>query len=419
MINEETLQQVPLFASLQPGEVAALAHHLSQIKLQPGTFLFHEGDVGECFYIILDGQLEVTKTLETPSGSTEERVLQTKTAGDFIGEMSMFAPQGLRTASVRALTPVKMLEMSHANLKELLHQQPLLAYEVVRELSVRLDISTNTIIRELREKNRQLAQAYAELQAAQAQIIEKERLERELQVARQIQQSILPHHLPSLEGYTFGALMTPARAVGGDLFDIIPLSDHTVGVVIGDVSDKGVPSAIFMALVRSLVRAEASRLAPPAEVLRRVNHHLLQMNDAGLFVTVVYGVVDGSRHEFAYARAGHEVPLVHTRDGEAIEPGFSRGMLLGLFEDIVLDEQTIAIPPGGTVMLYSDGATDAMNPQGECFGLERLQAAIRDGLHLEAQDMVDQVLATIQAFQAEAMQADDVTLVSIFSDSHA
>ena len=120
----------------------------------------------------------------------------------------------------------------------------------------------------------ELAEAYTELQAAQVQIIEKERLESELQVASEIQESILPQTLPVIPGIDLGVMMRPARAVGGDLYDLIALKENCLGVVIGDVSDKGVPAAIFMALARSLLRAEASRMAPPAAVLREVNRHL-------------------------------------------------------------------------------------------------------------------------------------------------
>ena len=168
------------------------------------------------------------------------------------------------------------------------------------------------------------------LKAAQAQIIEKEKLEQELRTARRIQQSILPMELPRLPGYDFGATILSARTVGGDLYDFIPLGEGRLGIAVGDVSDKSVPAAIFMALTRSLLRAEATRsvVRPPSprQALQRVNKLLLDMNDAGMFVTLLYGILDGPRRTFSYPRAGHELPLIvhasatHAVVGKPIAP---------------------------------------------------------------------------------------------------
>ena len=136
--------------------------------------------------------------------------------------------------------------------------------------------SDNAMIYDLKEKNRQLSQAYEELKIAQAQIVEKEKLEHELSLARDIQASILPKDLLCLDDFEFGARMVPARSVGGDLYDFIPLSEDIVAIAIGDVSDKGIPAAMFMALFCSLLRAEVQHIISPAEVLRRVNRHLLE-----------------------------------------------------------------------------------------------------------------------------------------------
>jgi serine phosphatase RsbU (regulator of sigma subunit) len=208
------------------------------------------------------------------------------------GEMSLLIPDGLRTASVRAHSPVKIMELSCPDFDKLLLRRPSLALELVRELSLRLRDSDNAMIRDLTDKNLELAQAYQELQAAQVQLVEKEKLEHELDLAHNIQQSILPDDLALMEGFDFGARMMPARAVGGDLYDFIQLDQDTVGISIGDVSDKGVPAAIFMALYCSLLRAEALHVSSPADVLRRVNRHLLDLTDARMFVTALYGVLN-------------------------------------------------------------------------------------------------------------------------------
>ena len=216
------IRQIPLFADLHGAEIGFVGDILHEVDIAPGILLFGENDPGDRFYIIVSGEVEVIKALGTP----EERTVAVRGAGEFFGEMSLFEADGRRTAGVRALTPVRLLEMLRPDFDLLLHRRPAVAYQMIRVLSLRLNNSTNTTIADLREKNRQLARAYEELKAAQAQIIEKERLEKELEMARWIQRSILPSVLPSVPGYDLGAFLMPARAVGGDLYDFIPLPDH-------------------------------------------------------------------------------------------------------------------------------------------------------------------------------------------------
>jgi sigma-B regulation protein RsbU (phosphoserine phosphatase) len=401
--------KVPLFAGLHGTELRFLANLLRRVQVPAGSLLFHEGDPGDHFYLIVDGEIEVIKALGTP----DERIIATRRAGDFFGEMSLFEPDGCRTASVRVRSPLSLLQMARADFDVLLQRRPALAYEMVRVLSLRLGESHDMTIADLREKNRQLAEAYEELKAAQAQIIEKERLEKELETARWIQQSILPNTLPSQPGYDFGALLMPARAVGGDLFDFIPLSNHRIGVVIGDVSDKGVPAAIFMALTYSLLRAEAVRWSSPARVLQATNHHLLGMNDAGMFVTVLYGVLNCRDGRFRYARAGHELPLHLNAAGEMIVPPRGLGQPLGLFEGASLDEQSIVLEPGDTLLMYTDGATDLTDSHGTGFGLERLCDVTRSIRDASAQACCDRLWKALAGYQGSGSQFDDVALVAI------
>jgi sigma-B regulation protein RsbU (phosphoserine phosphatase) len=411
-LDESLLRRVPLFESLRLEDLKDLAGCLHQIDIAAGAILFCEEDRGDCFYIVLDGQVEIVKAM----GTAEERLLAVRGPGDFLGEVSLFEREGLRMASVRARTPVRLSWMTQVDFDKLLHRWPGLAYEMVRQLTNRLREDADDTIRDLREKNRQLAEAYEELKAAQAQIVEKEKLERELAVARRIQESMLPRTLPSLPGYDFGARLLPARAVGGDLFDFIRLDKDNIGIVIGDVSDKGVPAALFMALVRSLIRAEAYRSLLPAEVLRRVNGHLLEMNELGMFITMIYGVLNRTRREFVYARAGHELPLLYDQRGGPIQVGETRGMLMGIFPDILIDEQILSIPPGGTLILYTDGATDAVDKDERRYGLERLGEAVRANQDAPAQVVCSRVLEAIQAYHGKIPQADDITLVVVHAD---
>src|SRR6266853_2969323 len=298
-MKEEVLKQVGLFASLPSSEIRYLCDTLRPREFEAGTVFIHEGETAELFFVLLEGQIEIIKAI----GTAEERVLGVGERGSFVGEMGLINPGSLRTASVRARTPVRMLEMTRAQFDALLHRQPSLAYKMVRMLSLRLERGENRTIRDLHEKNLQLRHAYDSLKEAQTELVEKERMEQELDVARGIQESMLPRKIPQLPRFNLGARMKPARAVGGDFYDFIPISESSLGIVIGDVAGKGVPAALFMALSSNLLRAEARRTGGSTrEALRHVNQQLLEINDTGMFVTVLYGVLNSTTHEFQYAR---------------------------------------------------------------------------------------------------------------------
>jgi serine phosphatase RsbU (regulator of sigma subunit) len=408
-MNEQTLKQLALFASLPPNELKYLAEILHPVEFSAGAVFIQEGEIADHFFMLLEGQIEIVKALGTPN----ERVLGVDEAGSFIGEMGLINPGSRRTASVRARTRARVLEMTRADFDGLLHRQPGLVYEMVRVLSLRLEQQHNRTIRDLQEKNLQLTQAYEQLKAAQAHLIEKEKLERELEVARGIQQSMVPRNLPHLPGFDFGARMMPARAVGGDFFDFIPLSESTLGIVIGDVSGKGVPAALFMALTSNLLRSVACRATSVSDALRHVHQQLLGINDAGMFVTLLYGVLNAATREFHYARAGHELPLLYDARGELVALPSTDGQPLGALDEILLDEQTVVLPSGSTVLFYTDGVTDVLDSRGNQFGLERLHQALLTQRSAPAQVLCETLLEMTAAHRAATPQYDDITLVVV------
>jgi serine phosphatase RsbU (regulator of sigma subunit) len=408
-MKEQALRQVALFAGLPSREIKHLTGALREREFPAGAIIIQEGDTADFFFILIQGEVEIIKALGTPN----ERVLSVSQTGSFLGEMGLINPGSRRTASARARTPARLLLMTRADFDALLHRQPVLAYEMVRVLSDRLDQSQNRTILDLEEKNLQLTQAYDRLKAAQEQLIEKEKMERELDVARGIQQSMVPRLRPHLTGFDFGARMMPARAVGGDFFDFVPLNENTLGIVVGDVSDKGVPAALFMALTSNLVRAEARRSGSPGDVLRNVNRQLMEINDAGMFVTLFYGVLDSATRHLRYARAGHELPIIYDARGDLIELPQTPGLPLGVADEILLDEQTIVLPFGGTVMLYTDGMTDALDAEANQFGMERLRQALLHLRNSPAQAICDTLLQVSENHRAETPQYDDITLVAI------
>jgi serine phosphatase RsbU (regulator of sigma subunit) len=345
------LQNVPLFSTLDQNDLSELGQTLRLKILKDGEILFNENDLGDCFYVIIMGEIEVIKAL----GTSEERLLNIHGPGGFIGEMSLLADHNKRTASVRGRGEVHLLQLRRERFEEMIEQRPSIAYHMVKELSNRLRTNDETTIQDLRIKNEELAKAYQELQAAQEELILKEKLEAELEMARQIQTSILPQEFSTDNCCDIGAKMVPARAVGGDFYDVIPLPGGKLGLAIGDVSDKGVPAAMFMAQFCTLLRVEAKYSGNPAEVLTKVNNTLIESNQAGMFVTTIYGIYDPEDHTFTYARAGHEVPVIFTSEGEISQPDHDQGTALCIFPDPPIDLQTVDLLHGSTLLMYTDG----------------------------------------------------------------
>jgi sigma-B regulation protein RsbU (phosphoserine phosphatase) len=298
-------------------------------------------------------------------------------------------------------------------LDALLQRQPQIAYELIRLLSRRLEASENATIQDLRERNQRLEEAYEELKAAHLQIVEKERLEKELEISGQIQQSLLPNDLPDIPGYQLGAMMVSARFVGGDFFTYFKLGRDRLGLVVGDVSDKGVPAALFMALTFSLMRAEAQRTLSPIQALRKVNHYLLEMNSSSMFVTLVYGILDCRSGDFHFARAGHPSPYLLDEQGRLVDMPVSPGQPLGLFDDLPIDEQRVNLPPGGTLLLYSDGVSETKDIQGNDFAPEYLYQSMRANCTRPALEMCEQLWADVQEHGQGLPQQDDFTSVVV------
>jgi serine phosphatase RsbU (regulator of sigma subunit) len=403
------LSKIPLFADLPENELDHILTTLDVTEMKDRDILFHEGEPGENFYVVMRGELEVLMA----EGKSEEMLLNVLRVGEYLGEMSLIMPGGHRTASVRARGDSTLLSMSRIQFLDLTKKYPQLSRSMVHVLSQRLDAANTQTFRDLTEKNRQLQTAYDELKAAQAQLIEKERLERELQVAADIQLSILPDELPVLDEFGFGARILPARQVGGDLYDVFLLKDNQVGVLIGDVADKGIPSAIFMARAHALIMAEADIGTTAGEVLRLVNRHITRLQKSTQFVTVLYGILDLKTGLFSYARAGHETPLLLHSDGTVERIPHSSGMALGLWDTVTLDERTITLPPGSTLLLYTDGMTDCRNALGESFGLDRIKTTLSGLSDINAQQVCDHLLGTLINYQDGSKQDDDVTLVAI------
>jgi serine phosphatase RsbU (regulator of sigma subunit) len=238
----------------------------------------------------------------------------------------------------------------------------------------------------------------------------RERIEQELEVAQLIQRQFLPRELPALSGWQLAAHYQPARAVGGDFYDVIELPDGLIGLVCGDVTGKGVPAALVMATTHSILRGDAPQLVAPAKVLERANRVLLQDIPPQMFVTCLYGVLDPATGRLRYANAGHNPPYLHSSDG--VVELRATGMPLGALPDMTYEEKETTLRPGDTVLLHSDGLVEAHDPGRTMFGFPRL-AALIDG-HPGGPELIEFLLGELDGFTGPSWeQEDDITLVTV------
>jgi len=245
---------------------------------------------------------------------------------------------------------------------------------------------------------------------------ERERVEQELRVARDIQRASLPKEVPALEGWSFTPYYRPAREVGGDFYDFFELKDGRLGIVVGDATSKGVPAALVMASARSMLRAVARNSDSPGEVLGRVNDSLVADIPQNMFVTCFYAILEPESGHLIYANAGHDTPYLRRRSGDAEELR-ATGMPLGLMPGMDYEEKEGLLTPGEGVLFYSDGLVEAHDPEGEMFGFPRLRALV--GEHGEELSLGELLLKELRRFTGEGWeQEDDITLLTLQRSPH-
>jgi PAS domain S-box-containing protein len=271
--------------------------------------------------------------------------------------------------------------------------------EEVRQLNKDLE-------RRVTERTEQLKSAMAKQQEV-AQ--ERERIEQELRVARLIQHTLLPKSLPELEGHQIAVHYQPAREVGGDFYDFLWLPDGRLGLIVGDVSGKGVPAAIVMAITRTMLRS-AYHLGSPGEILEKVNDDLLPDIPPNVFVTCLAALLDSKTGRLQYANAGHDPPFARYASG--VGKLRATGMPLGLMPDMIYEQKEITLEPGESILFYSDGLAEAHSPHHEMFGFPRIEKIV--GAHSEGERMIDSLLAELERFTGEGWeQEDDITLLTL------
>src|SRR5918998_1196540 len=245
-----------------------------------------------------------------------------------------------------------------------------------------------------------------------AEARERERIEQELRVARQIQQALLPKTIPELEGWRIATYYGPATEVGGDFYDFLELEDGRLGLVLGDATGHGMPAALVMATTRGMLRAVVRSLESPSEVLARVNEALVAEIPPSTFVTCFYGILEPESGRFRYANAGHNLPCCRRRDGQAEELR-ARGMPLELMPGMSYEEKEDVLETGDSILFYSDGLVEVHDPEGEMFGFPRLRRLVAEHA-AEDGSLVGFLMDELRSFVGEGWeQEDDITLVTL------
>ncbi len=378
------------------------------------TALCREGEPADRLYVIVSGRVIVTHKVE---GSAEDFVLGFLGPGQYFGEIAVIAEEP-RAATATTITETEVLEVTKADFERVFANSPALARHLVNTLIRMIRETDQRAIEDLERRAEELSRAYRELEAAQADRIAKAALEAQLEVAARAQHSMLPLHLPQVEGFEFAAAFEPARQIGGDLYDVHEVDGGRIGILLADVSDKGAHAALFMAVARTLFWTEERHHSDPVAVMQAVHRGLVAVSTYDMFVTALYGVLEPTHRLFRYVRAGHDEPLLLRADGTIQFLG-GRGRFLGLWSDSPpeFEEQQVILEDGDCVVIYSDGVTDMRNPLGEPFGRERLAQTVRD-LHAgSAEHIAHGVHRAVREYRSAAEAFDDFTLLVIRATS--
>ena len=259
-----------------------------------------------------------------------------------------------------------------------------------------------------------VAAALVRIRANEA-ALERAAVQRDLDLARELQGGLLPKIFPTKEeapGIELFARLDPAKEVSGDLYDFFPIENGKMCFVVGDVSGKGIAAGIFMAVTRTLIRATAVAGRSPLEILTKVNAQLAKENQASLFVTMILGIVDTKTGRMVYGQGGHNPPIrVPLKGKPSYEP--PGGMPLGVFDDAKFGERELVLEKGETLLVYTDGVTEAMNLAKDLFGEDRLERAVEGGAVLSAEKLTERVVEKVEEFVGEAERSDDITLLAI------
>jgi len=350
-----------------------------------GDTIISEGERGHAMYAVLAGKVEI---------SVQGHGIDWLEAGNFFGEMALIDDKP-RSATARAATPCRLLVIDHPRFFELVHKNPEFALHLMTVMSTRMRRSNE-------------------------EEVKRQRMEEELAIGRQIQLSLLPEAPPEFTGWEIAAFYRAAREVGGDLYDFvtIPAAPNLLNLVIADVTGKGVPAALFMAISRTFMRTEIMNGLGPADIMASTNQFLLRERTSQLFLSSFVACLDTASGLLSYASGGHESPLVLRSSAHFIDTLVAPGLLLGVFSHPRSIELSTTLAPGDVLVLYTDGITEARNPAGELFGDTRLRECVLAGNGMSADRMTAQIVNHVEAFAGAVPQSDDLTLLVVRRSPH-
>ena len=417
----------PIFARFDRRALLGVAARCRSVQFPAGETIMRQGEHGSFALVILDGEVDVF--VEIAAGPIH---MATLGPDRIVGELGGVADVP-RTATIVARTDVAALRVDRDNLMSLVAELPSIAIEIISELGQRLH-STNqslayltyaanalargeydaAMLAELTRQSGALAVFARAFSDMAAEIQAKQTRREEMQAAAAIQQSILPGALPdsaALQTIDLSADMRPAREIGGDFYDYFMLDDRRLAVTIADVSGKGIPAALFMAVSRTVMR-NAPAETGMAERMRDANRLLATGNTACMFVTMFSGVLDLETGMLRYCNAGHNPPYLLRADGgcDVLKP---TGIPFGIDPDRAYTIAETVLAPRDTLFLFTDGITEAANPADEILGEARLEAVLERERGSGAAALVDKVIAATAAFAAGAEQSDDITCLAL------
>ncbi|MEW5961313.1 MAG: SpoIIE family protein phosphatase [Chloroflexota bacterium] len=394
---------------LPEAELNSLAKVVSTRTFPAGSIVCHEGEREYIFYIIQQGDVAFTKKM-----GDSEQFLGLKTRGEFFGELGVL-DRAPRAATVHAISDCTLIEIHENTLDDILTRYPSVARAIMRGITRSVRDTDRITIAELQLKNSELARTLENLKAAQSELLRRERLKRDLEIAAAVHKSILPTSFPEVPGFEFAAIARPAREIGGDLYDVVDMGRHQLGIVMADASGKSVQAAIYMAVVRALFLSQSQAQFSPAETAAHVHHLLLQVSPtADMFVTAFYAKLDYTNRQMSYIRGGHDRPVFYHAASGQVSLLDAPGRFLGLLPNLILQEISLTFEIGDALVCYSDGVTDAVRPKdGQRYGLSRLEKIVGQHGHRSAQELVDTVIGDVDNFRQDAEQPDDLTLLVI------
>lgn len=403
-----------VFTGIDQTSLERLQEYAQRQTYPVGTVLCRQGSREHTFYLVLEGRVAVIRDLD----DGQEQLIQICKEREFFGAVELL-DDSVRWANAVTLMPTTVLEITESVFDQLLAESSAMSQVMMRHILQRLYEMDRATIADLTRKNEEVEKAYQELQMAQSRLLEQERWQKELEIAASVQRGLLPASLPAFHPYYFAAHLQPARTVGGDFYDVIPLDDDHIGLVLADVADKSIHAAIFMAVVRTLFWVESRHSLSPLQVAEAVHQGLLAVSSTDeTFVTAFYAVLECSTGMLRYVVAGHERPLrIYAGTPSTIQPLDGWGRFLGMLPNLPLREQSVVLNPGDRLVIFSDGVPDARNRQEEEYGHERLQSCLQTYGQMPANALLGALVADLSRHCDGKELFDDLTLL-ILEYSH-